>query len=66
MTLEQIKEAVNKGSKVCWMAPVYEVKKDQKEQWLITCKLNNHSIGLTWADDKTLNGKEEDFFILEN
>jgi hypothetical protein len=66
MTLDEIKQAVNNGLKVCWAAPVYEVKKSQHEQWLITCKLNNHSIGLTCADEKTLNGDEEDFFILEN
>lgn len=63
MTLEEIKEAVNSGKKVFWKHEGYEVTKDCINQWFIGCTFNNHKIGLTWVDNVTLNGKEEDFFI---
>jgi hypothetical protein len=46
---------------VYWHNPAYEVIKDNKEQWMIK-HIAGHSIGLTWADDVTLNGKQEDFY----
>lgn len=61
MTLQQIKEALADGKKVYWSNIGYEVIKD-KNQYLIK-HYNGHCIGLTWADDVTLNGKEEEFFI---
>lgn len=62
MNLEEIKEAVNSGKKVHWSNDAYEVVKDKIDQWFIKCNINNHSIGLTWKDNVTLNGKEEEFY----
>ena len=42
----------------------YEVVKDKYNQWFIVCYIGN-TIGLTWRDGKTLNGKEEEFYIGE-
>ena len=65
MTLEEIKAAVEAGKTVCWARRNYEVVKDGIGQWLIRSKCNDHYIGLTWADGKTLNGREDQFFIAE-
>ena len=63
MNLEQIKTAVRKGETVHWANESYVVVAGQRnDDWLITCKTNNHSIGLTHADGETLNGDELDFF----
>ena len=64
MNLEQIKQAIADGKKVFWASLSYEVIKDSKNQYLIKCGQNGHCIGLTWADDKTLNGEEKDFFSI--
>lgn len=64
MTLNEIKQAVEAGKSVHWSNTGYQVIKDNIGQWLIVCA-NGHAIGLTWADEVTLNGKEEDFFIAE-
>ncbi len=63
MNLDEIKQAIEKGKSVKWANDSYNVIKDNIGQYLIICKQNNHAIGLTWADDKTLNGKEKDFYI---
>lgn len=64
MTLEEIKKAVNEGKHVYWCNENYEVVKDKYDQWFIVCYIGN-TIGLTWRDGKTLNGKEEEFYIGE-
>jgi hypothetical protein len=64
MTLEQIKSAVTSGQVVYWENPMYRVVCDQLGQWLIKC--GPSAIGLTWADGVTLNGKPEQFHILDN
>jgi hypothetical protein len=38
---------------------------DKKGQWLIVCSLNGYTMGLTWRDGVTMNGKESEFFIGE-
>lgn len=63
MNAEQIKAAVEAGNKVFWKNTAYEVIKDSVGQWLIKCHLNDHCIGLTWANGVTLNGQPEDFFV---
>ncbi len=63
MTLAEIKEAIAQGKKVHWSNHAYDVIKDRIGQYLIICNLNESCIGLTWKDGKTMNGKEEDFFI---
>ena len=65
MTLSEIKTAVDKGKPVYHGNHAYYVHKDNLGQYLIICALNDYTIGLTWQDGKTLNGKEEEFFIGE-
>lgn len=64
MTLEQIKAAIANGQKVHWSNTGYEVIKTKSGEYLIKFIPNNHCIGLTWQDGKTLNGKEEQFFAI--
>ena len=70
MTLEEIKFATRNGKTVYWGNLGYVVTlhtfKDGTEQWLIKCLSNDHCSGLTWQDGKTMNGKETEFFILED
>jgi hypothetical protein len=63
MTLEEIKQAVESGKVVYWASSAYKVVKDCLGQWLIVCTLNDYTIGLTWLDGLTVNGKLEDFYI---
>jgi len=69
MNVNEIKQAVREGKKVHWSNEAYEVVlshfKSGEEQWLIKCSLNGSCIGLTWTDGITLNGKEEDFYTIE-
>ena len=62
MNLQEIKLSLKNNRKVFWKNTSYEVIKDNIGQYLIKCHLNNTFIGLTWRDNKTLNGKENDFF----
>jgi len=62
MNLEEIKQAIADGKTVHWASHAYEVIKDSIGQYLIHCTLNDSYIGLTWRDDETLNGSEEEFF----
>lgn len=60
MTLTEIKQAISEGKKVYWSNLAYQVVYKNND-YLIKHE-NGSCIGLTWADDTTLNGKEEDFF----
>ena len=64
MNVNEIKKAVDEGKQVHWSNVGYTVIKDNIGQYLIQ-HWNGHCIGLTWADNVTLNGKEEDFYIKE-
>lgn len=67
MSLSEIKAAVEAGKTVCWANDGYKVIKDSKNQWLIAWnhgQSNPSYTGLTWKDGVTMNGKEEEFFIL--
>ena len=64
MTVQEIKSAVDRGEKVYWSNCGYEVIKDDIGQYLIHCTMNDYYCGLTWADDVTLNGDENEFFII--
>jgi hypothetical protein len=66
MNLQQIKEAVEAGKTVHWSNRAYKVIKDSIGQWLIVCSINDHCIGLTWRDNITMNGREDEFYIQEN
>lgn len=63
MTLEEIKDAVNSGKKVCCVTTAYDVIVDKLGQWLIVCSINDFTTGLTHQDGVTMNGKPRDFFI---
>ena len=63
MTLQEIKDAVERGDRVIWSNESYVVKKDTLGQWHIVCELNDNCIGLTWKDGVTLNGKPSEFRI---
>ena len=65
MTLQQIKDAIAAGKTVHWSSPMYRVIKDGRGEYLIKCTANNSCVGLTWCDDVTMNGKEEEFFIAD-
>ena len=60
MTLQQIKAAVESGKLVFWKNKGYRVVHTENDQWFIAC--GAHRIGLTCADEVTLNGNEADFF----
>jgi hypothetical protein len=64
MKVEQIKEAVSEGKQVVWHHEGYQVIKDSLDQYLIKCTMNNSYIGLTHKDGSTLNGQENEFFII--
>lgn len=64
MTVQEIKQAVDNGKTVQY-GNGYEVIKF-KGEYFIRCISNGYTIGLTWSDGITLNGKEEDFFIPED
>ena len=63
MNLEEIKKAIEQGYSVKWSNDSYKVIKDNIGQYLIIYEPNGHAIGLFWADGKTLNGAEKDFYI---
>lgn len=67
MNLKEIKTAIEDGKTVHWSNSEYVVIKhfprSYQAEYLIKCLHNNHCIGLTWRDGKTLNGKEEQFYI---
>jgi len=65
MNANEIRKAIDSGSKVYWSNYAYEVIKDSIGQYLIKCHINNSYIGLTHRDGVTLNGKEQDFFMEE-
>ena len=60
MTIQEIKNAVDKGHIVHRINESYRVIKDNKNKYLI--KRKNFTIGLQW-EDGTLNGQESEFFI---
>lgn len=62
MTLEEIKKAVEDGKTVHYGNNSHKVIEDSIGQWMIKC-VNGSCIGLTWADDVTLNGTSELFYI---
>ena len=66
MTVNEIKKAVNDGKNVHWSNEGYEVVKDNLGQYLIIFTHTGNCIGLTHKDGITLNGQEEQFFILED
>jgi hypothetical protein len=66
MKLQEIKDAVDAGKVVYWKSGAYQVVRSGSGYYISTKGQSPHMIGLTWTDGKTLNGKEEDFFIYES
>ena len=64
MKLDDIKNAVDAGKKVYWKNLAYQVLPHAHWEYVIVCENTRSCIGLTWSDGVTLNGKEEDFYIL--
>lgn len=64
-SVNEIKQAVDNGHSVYHGNTLYEVQKDSLGQYLIVCASNGYAVGLTWRDGKTLNGKLEEFTIVE-
>ena len=64
MTLEEIKNNVDNGVVVFWKSANYTVKVSN-EDYNIVCESNGHTIGLTWMNGITMNGKEKDFYLGE-
>lgn len=62
MTLTQIRAAIAAGKTVHWNNDGYVITGSVGNE-LITFLWNGFSIGLTWMDGVTLNGKECDFYI---
>jgi len=65
MTLQEIQTAVNAGQRVHFCEATYTVQKTVKgdeEEWNIV-NADGDKMPLTWKDEKTLNGKPEDYFI---
>jgi|TARA_R100000084_G_C4532390_1_gene91774 oligoribonuclease (3'-5' exoribonuclease) len=66
MTLQEIQAAVMAGQTVHWENTAYVVKyAPHIDEFLIYCLLNDTCIGLTWKDGVTMNGKEDQFFMVE-
>jgi hypothetical protein len=64
MTLAEILRAVDEGLPVHWQTPSYVIERLQAGRGcVIRCLATGHCIGLTWADGKTLNGREDEFFV---
>ena len=66
MKLKEIKKAVLDGKTVHWSNSNYQVIEDSVGQWLIHSRFNEDYIGLTWQDEVTLNGREDQFYIAKN
>ena len=63
MTLTEIVTAVQQGKKVYYGSLTYQVVYDMEQGYFIQNSSTHHKISLTWEDGRTLNGKEENFFI---
>jgi hypothetical protein len=76
LSLQQIADAVDAGRTVHWRTPSYTVHKgpahrDEPGNCINPAlrytidHANGQSLGLTWRDGVTLNGKECDFYIAD-
>ncbi len=63
MTLDEIKKAVDDGHKVHQHHEGYQVIRSKFGEYLINWVGSDWYIGLTWQDGKTMNGKEDEFYI---
>lgn len=61
---DDIREAVDQGLDVYWSSLQYPVRQDAIGRYVIGPP-GGHIIELTWADGETLNGRPEEFFVLD-
>jgi len=64
MTAKEIIAAVDRGDTVYVGGKHYQVINGGKGGYLIKCTITGHCIGLTHADEVTLNAPEEDFIVV--
>ena len=64
MTLHEIITSIIHGKKVFWKSSLYKVVGHGCDplDYYIVCQRNNNTIGLTWCDGVTLNGREKEFY----
>tara|TARA_Y100001938_G_C8075872_1_gene426040 strand:- start:1096 stop:1293 length:198 start_codon:yes stop_codon:yes gene_type:complete len=62
MNLEQIKKALEKGLKVYWGNNGYEVLKDKLGRYLVVCRHNGYTVGLTDLNGN-LQGNPNEFYV---
>jgi hypothetical protein len=68
MTLEEIKTAVDQGKKVFYSNDGSIVERvfytdTQEHDYHIIYKRNDFRVCLNWKDGRTMNGREEDFYL---
>lgn len=63
MTIQEIKEAVDKGLTVHWSNTLYKVVKDKFGDYLILCTDNGYCTGLCTKSNGDLIEDENKFFI---
>ena len=66
MNLKEIKLAIKFGCDVRWANDLYKVVKGKDNIYYVICSSNGYTTRLTHLDGKTLNGKEEEFYIKED
>ena len=66
MNAQEIRDAVDAGKIVHWSNRSYTVINGGVAGYLIRCEHKQHCIGLTWTDGVTLNGKPEDFYVVDD
>ena len=72
MKLAEIKAAVLAGKQVCWANEFYRVclhepvGREKGAQWLVEYVPTGQYTGLTLSDGVTLNGQENQFYLLED
>jgi hypothetical protein len=66
MNLQEIKQAVISGKKVYWKSELYEVVKDNLDQWFIKCTANNNVAYLAKSNSiMSRDHKGKDFFTID-
>lgn len=69
MNIREIKQAVKQGKTVCWKSELYRVIGNDQSGYVIKCLDNGSCVGLHGKEgtefENKLNGKEADFFTLE-
>lgn len=65
MTLAEIKEALDKNIEVYYKNQNYVITRSGDKYFIMCLDGHDYTTGLTLDDGITMNGKDEDFFIIE-